>query len=275
MVKFYKRLRPLLGTYVEIGIDPQISDPEKIVTRAFRAIEKVHQLLSFHDSKSDLSSLNQSSLKFVELNPLSIEVLKKAQAMTKASGGLFNFTVGGTLVRSGFLPVHQRNEFLDAGDFSDLELNGRKARLKKPVRITLDGIAKGFAVDLAVQTLKKAGVTSGYVNAGGDVRIFGSAQVPLYLRNNHGSLEKLGLFSNTAIATSHNSKKKNPRFPGHIVSTTKKPILNGTWTVLAKSAWKADALTKVASQIADPAERDRILKKLGGRLLESNVSKKP
>ena len=273
MTKFYKRLRPLLGTYVEIGIDPEFSNCELATTKAFEKIEKLQKLLSFHDPKSDLSLLNNSyEKKPIMLNPLSVTVLKKAQRMTVASQGLFNFTVGGKLVRLGVLPKQTQARKKNSGEAKDLEVKGLKAKLRRPILITLDGIAKGYAVDLAVRTLKKLGVTSGYVNAGGDVRIFGSAKLPLYLRNKQGSLENLGVFSNIAVATSQTMTHQNPQFPGFIVSTNKKSIPVGTWTVLASTAWKADALTKVAS-LALPRDRQKIVKKLGGRLFESNVSK--
>src|ERR671935_3250985 len=38
----------------------------------------------------------------------------------------------------------------------------------------LDGIAKGFAVDRAVEALQHAGIRDGVVNAGGDLRVFGA-----------------------------------------------------------------------------------------------------
>src|SRR6266446_2955361 len=46
----------------------------------------------------------------------------------------------------------------------------------------LDGIAKGFAVDRAVECLRDAGVVAGVVNAGGDLRIFGDALEEIYVR---------------------------------------------------------------------------------------------
>ena len=41
--------------------------------------------------------------------------------------------------------------------------------------VDLGGIAKGFAVDCAVEALKDNGVEAGIVNAGGDLRTFGPA----------------------------------------------------------------------------------------------------
>jgi thiamine biosynthesis lipoprotein len=44
---------------------------------------------------------------------------------------------------------------------------------QKGVRIDLGGIAKGYAVDRGIEVLQKAGITHGYVSAGGDSRVLG------------------------------------------------------------------------------------------------------
>ncbi len=41
------------------------------------------------------------------------------------------------------------------------------------VKIDLGGIAKGFAVDRAVEALHRHRIAAGLVNAGGDLRVFG------------------------------------------------------------------------------------------------------
>src|SRR5690242_18736158 len=46
----------------------------------------------------------------------------------------------------------------------------------------LDGIAKGFAVDRAVEALQAEDVASGVVNAGGDLRVFGELYEDIYVR---------------------------------------------------------------------------------------------
>jgi len=51
---------------------------------------------------------------------------------------------------------------------------GQQVRLARRVRLDLGGIAKGFAVDQAIAQLRDAGVVSGSVNAGGDLRVLGN-----------------------------------------------------------------------------------------------------
>ena len=75
---------------------------------------------------------------------------------------------------------------------------------KVPLTLDLGGIAKGFAVDKAVEALKQCGATSGYVNAGGDLRVFGDVSQSIQIRNpgNSSELMSLGSLANGAIATS-------------------------------------------------------------------------
>jgi thiamine biosynthesis lipoprotein len=54
-----------------------------------------------------------------------------------------------------------------------------------PLALDLGGIAKGYAVDLAVEALRAAGCASGLVNAGGDLRVYGRSEDVL-LRNAEG-----------------------------------------------------------------------------------------
>ena len=58
----------------------------------------------------------------------------------------------------------------------DLDRGGDRVRIGKDQRISLGGIAKGYAVDAAAKVLKKAGVTSFLVQAGGD--LYGAGKKP-------------------------------------------------------------------------------------------------
>ena len=56
-------------------------------------------------------------------------------------------------------------------------------RTAEPLALDLGGIAKGHAVDRAVAALRAGGARAGRVNAGGDLRVFGTPDwLPLRLR---------------------------------------------------------------------------------------------
>ncbi|NQY26012.1 MAG: FAD:protein FMN transferase [Piscirickettsiaceae bacterium] len=263
-----KRMRPLLGTFVEIGIITKQNNGSDAISSAFKQIEMIQKLLSFHDPNSDLTKLNKFGSKGVELNPISADVLRLALHMTGITQGEFNCTVGGSLIKKGILPNHSGVPPLTVGTADDVTLNGCIATLLRPVSITLDGIAKGYAVDQAINTLQAHGINSGWVNAGGDLRVFGELEVPVYRRELDESLSFLGHFSNTAISTSSINTNHNPRFPSMIIDSKNISRKIGVWTVKANMSWLADALTKVAGVVTEHAITNRV-SSLGGELIYS------
>jgi FAD:protein FMN transferase len=258
-------MQPWLGTFVEVGA---ADDTGISLNAALATIAEVHGLLSFHEPGSDLSRLNRGAGRLVRLHPLSVRALRLARALMRASRERFNCTVGGALERLGMLPVHDAPALLEHGGAEDIMILDRtSARLRRPVHVTLDGLAKGLAVDLAVHTMRANGARAGWVNAGGDLRVFGPVSLPLKLRDDTG-YRTAGYVTNRAVATSVVSAAPDQRFAARIVSTTGDRIERGSWSVLARHAWRADALTKVAA-LLPAAQRDATLRELGGRLIDS------
>jgi thiamine biosynthesis lipoprotein len=264
-----RRMRPLLGTYVEVGACAP--DAEAALAAAFASLKESHARWSFHEPMSELSRLNCAPGQAVRLSPPTLRLLRIAKAMMRASGSRFDCTVGGALVRQGLLPDHGPGLPLRCGKPEDIELGRGWARLLRPVRLTLDGIAKGFAVDLALQALRRAGAVSGWVNAGGDLRVFGDRAVPVQRREADGALRPLGMLRDAAMASSRAGGEADDAFPSHIVGAVAADAAEVV-TVIARSAWRADALTKVAAAVP-VAERERAVAHLGGCLVDARAWK--
>jgi thiamine biosynthesis lipoprotein len=255
-----RRMRALMGTYVECGAGGMRADAA--IDAAFAALALAQTRWSFQDPGSELSRLNGARGSALPLCPATLRLLRAARALMQASDGAFDCTVGGTLVAAGALPRHTDDAYLPRGNAGDIVLGRGWASLQRPVLLTLDGIAKGYAVDLAVGAMRRAGAAHGWINAGGDVRVFGDLALPMQRREADGSMTPLGALRNGAMATSR-AGVPDPDFPAHIVG----PSTPGVWTVVARSAWRADALTKVAATAA-PAQRAQRIAALGGALVQ-------
>jgi len=267
-----RRARPLLGTLVEIGAAGENAAPA--IDAAFDEIAAVHRLMSFHEAESDVSRLNRAPLATpLEVDPRTYEVLSWAQRMSALSGGAFDVTVGAKLVALGFLPAPNA-EGPSGGDtsFRDVRLlPEHRVSLCSRVWIDLGGIAKGYAVDRAIEALKRNGVEDGVVNAGGDLRVFGAPQ-PIHLRHpeDPARLLFLGPLSDTAIASSSGcfiEQSEAGDQPDPLVDPRHKTALR--WqqsvTVIASRCVVADALTKIV-RIA-PRRAARILPELGAEAI--------
>jgi thiamine biosynthesis lipoprotein len=184
-----RRARPLLGTFVEIEVaGAEAAAMQSAVNAAFEAIAEVHRLMSFHEPNSDVSRLNrEAGLRPIEVEAWTFQVLAAAVEMHRRSKGIFDITVAPALQIMGLLP--RRNDdapaLAEARSFDAIELlAGQRVRfLHDGVRIDLGGIAKGFAVDRALEVLRGFGIPRGLVNAGGDLAALGSEPQTIHVRN--------------------------------------------------------------------------------------------
>lgn len=260
----FRRCRPLLGTFVEItttGLDER--RVQRSVNAAFGCMERVQRLMSVHDPASELSRVNAEALfRPVKVSDETFEVLRRGLELARASAGAFDFTVAPTLARWGLLPPHLRRRG-SCGCWEDVELlAGRRVRFTKPLAADLGGIAKGYAVDAAIETLRDSGVSSAFVNAGGDLRVFGSAPFIVHLRHPlHAHLLPRAMqLRDAALATSSpcfTERRWQQRAVSHLVNPLNHCAVTGgiSVTVRAGECWLADALTKVVFNAPLLAER--------------------
>ncbi len=248
-----RRAKPLLGTVVEIGISnsAHTMDEKTVHTaihQAFQSIQTVHDVLSFHSQTSELTRLNTHPGEWVPMRPLALRVLRLARGLMVRTHNTFNCTCAGELVKNGRLPnpygQGHTAAILLKGSAADLELSAHQAKLNRPVLITLDGIAKGFAVDQAIRALMRWQLPGGWVNAGGDLRVFGDTSLSVSLRRPTHFTQTITV-RNEALASSQIGQKDDSRFPGMIVGDI--ADTSDLISIRAMRAWKADALTKVAA----------------------------
>jgi thiamine biosynthesis lipoprotein len=259
----FKRCRPLLGTFVEISLDGAHSECSEIANDAYQAIESVASLMSFHDPKSELSRLNQTPVgHWVQISDPLREVLELALRLQRESKGVFNVAIAQPLMFWDLLPGKTMNsgwKFLSRPGF---ELRDKRARRILPVQIDLGGIAKGYAVDRAVEAVQaRSGKISGCVNAGGDMRVFGKKNHLIWIRSetkNRPVLRSTTL-RNRSLATS--SVQPRDKVSAYVDISKKKPALRRrTASVIAERCVVADALTKLAL-LGSVKETKRIAKK--------------
>jgi FAD:protein FMN transferase len=257
-----RRCRPLLGAFVEVSASG-LSETElqSAINAAFAAIERIQRLMSAHDPASELSRLNrEAACCRVPVSRETFEVLRRARQLATESGGAFDFAIAPTLADWGMLPSSLRRR--SPGGWRDVRLlRGRRVRFLRPLALDLGGIAKGFAVDKAVETLRKHGVVSAIVNAGGDLRAFGPEPSVIHLRH-PGSPQSLACklrLQDAALATSSpcfTERHFHGRRISHLVQPAGRTAITGAISVSVRAGecWLADALTKVVLNSPERAE---------------------
>jgi len=178
----YTFTSPKMGTQFRIVL--YASDSAKAVEaaqHAFRRIDTLNSILSDYDSESELSQLSATagSGEKVSVSDELWTVLAQAKRISKASKGAFDVSVGplSRLWRRAF----RRQEFPNEEDIKSARkrVNYKKIKLydgaqavklkKDDMRLDLGGIAKGYAVDEAVQVLQNYGLRQILVDGGGDL----------------------------------------------------------------------------------------------------------
>jgi thiamine biosynthesis lipoprotein len=256
-----RRCRPLLGTFVEITV--RGSDERPLgsgIEAAFAVVATVHRLMSFHDSGSDVARMNgDASQRPIKVHPWTWRVLKSAQEFSRNTDGIFDVTTAARLVKWNYLP--RPGAHLGKGSWRDIILEPPGyVRFRRPLLSDLGGIAKGFAVDRAVEVLKRNGVTDGIVNAGGDLRAFGSASHIVHLRDPlQPNLATTAVrLRERAIATSgiyfarskHRGRRVSPILDARTGRGARDLI---SVTVGAPNCLTADAMTKIVFALRERA----------------------
>jgi thiamine biosynthesis lipoprotein len=265
-----ERARPLLGTVVAVrvrGAAPRAA--ARAIDRAFAAMSEIHRLMSFHEHASDISRVNRGAARApVAVHPHTFRVLAWAARMAQLSQGLFDASIGGTLVEWGLLASPNADALPDPQvSFRDIELRrGSKVFFRRPLWIDLGGIAKGYAVDRAVAALHASGIGSACVNAGGDLRIVGSEAEHVVIRTAEppaGFLPVLELRTG-ALASSCGASSSRFHAGGwvscHVNGRARRALdARTTVSVLAGRCVIADALTKIV--LADEARAIPVLRR--------------
>ena len=245
-----RRARPWLGTIVDIQVEGLgKTDALAALDAAFAEVARVHRCMSFHETGSDLSRIHQAAPgTVITVDERTAEVLHIAQNVELLSRGVFNIAIAARLVASGCLPRPASPFVPDpSACWRDVELlPDHGVRLLKPLWMDLGGIAKGYAVDRAIEVLQRSGATQACVNAGGDLRVFGARPEPVWLRLRQDPVTPLAAIelANASVATS--SSVDAGICGPHVHGVTRALARSGTTvSVVADSCVVADALTKV------------------------------
>jgi len=246
-----------LGTRVSFVVrHPDARHARTVIERAMAMVMDVHATMTLHD-ESPLTHLNRRAAQGGITVPASmVAVLQAGVNVHRASGGVFDPTIQG--VRGGM-------------NHLELDAPNRTVRFHhRDVSIDLNGIAKGYAVDVAAGHLRASGIEHFIINAGGDLYAAGTSGDgeggwPIHLGMSAGWNPKRAQWrlSDRAIATSGNiHRDRDPAgdpIPHLVDPRTGMAVQQyETSTVLADSTMEADAWS-TALFVGDPEQmRQRI-----------------
>lgn len=245
------RCKPLLGTYVEISLSGDVTTETLIEqsNSAFAAIQSIQNKMSFHDTSSELSLINQNALNgWIDLSSAMFKVLSTINQLNKDTDGIFDPSIAPVLLNSGSLPRHRYcsdDQIAGIGVWRNVELAHHRIRFHSPMVLDLGGIAKGFAVDQALACV--ASDLSCLVNAGGDIGMshWQNQSIGILFGTKDKRAIKEMKMRNSCLASSA-SYRNNDRSVIVNPKSAHARKSHNTYSIFAPDCMAADALTKVA-----------------------------
>jgi thiamine biosynthesis lipoprotein len=258
-----------MGTTVQMTI---WSDDEAAAAEAakgvFAEMDRLDRMMTTWIPESEVSQINTGAgTTAVKVSDETYTVIARALEVSKASKGLFDITVGvyAGLWKfdedmDGTLPdpkeVLARKKLVN---WKDVILDKRKHTVKlrrKGMKITLGGIAKGYAVDKASKVLIDAGFSDFILQVGGDMYVSGTKGTQPWvvgIRDPRGPRDQsfaVAPVQDHAFSTSGDYErgfvKDGIRYHHILDPRTAQPArATRSVTILAKDAFTADAWSKV------------------------------
>ncbi len=181
-----------MGTSIHLVSVTSARAPEAVCKKAMHdAVEEIRRLealMTTFRPESELSQANAHAGEFWPIHADTFEVIERGIWAGQISDGAFDITFHtlGDLWKFGSIAepnptppsraeAKRRAAFVDYR-LVELDKAGSRVRVPPGRAIDLGGIAKGFAVDRAAAVLRKAGIESFLVQAGGD--LYGAGKKP-------------------------------------------------------------------------------------------------
>lgn len=242
----------------------------------FRSLEKT---FSMYDEQSEMARLAARAGKNpVSLSGEALDLLRFSKQLYRDSDGKFDITIEPAMRRWGFrdnpgevisTPTDRELRNLERIIGSDkIDIEDNKAFLEEEgMAIDTGGVAGGYALDKAIEEMKKCDISSAFINFSGDIHCFGSPLEkrgwPVHIldpRTKQPRLESIDLY-NEALSTSgayqNRRHGKQQQSWGHLFLPAQAEPLEpvGSVTVVGSSALRADAWS-TASYVGAEAPRD-------------------
>jgi thiamine biosynthesis lipoprotein len=175
----------IMGTFVHIvAVAEDSGTANKCVRAALEEIHKVDELMSDYKSDSEISRVNKEAFeKAVKVSDSTYEVLQRSVEFSEMTGGAFDITVGPLVAlfrkakESKVAPSEEQiAQARSKVGFEKLKLDNENKTVQfseNGMLLDLGGIAKGYAIDKAIEAALRCGAIGAMVDIGGDVRCFG------------------------------------------------------------------------------------------------------
>lgn len=191
LASFEREPEGIMGTSCRLLVILDYRESEraqKILDKAEFQLRYIESLASNWIEASELSRFNRAEPGEHALSKVNWEILRASQQAYMRTGGAFDVTcrplidLWARAGERGELPSDEAlAEARAQSSWEALELDAERPVATKhsgTLSVDLGGIAKGYAIDVAMEAMIAQGVDGALVDVGGDVRVFGDSARP-------------------------------------------------------------------------------------------------
>jgi len=279
----------ILGTYVRMVVGSN-KNAYAIIDSMISEMKRIEKKFSVNLKDSIISKINENGDRITEIDQETRFVIERSLAIANITDGSFDPGMGRVIKLWGFDKISDMDfepiipsdtlisEALEHCGYKNIDVNSEGIRLSNGVQLDLGAIAKGYAIDRAVQVAKEMdSACTGYVDAGGDIAIigpkFGGAKWIVAVKDPRGEnpddLIRYVEIDEGAIVTSGDYERffesNGVRYHHIFDPETGKPARGMiSSTIIAQNAMDADALS-TAAFVLGPKYSVQIMPSLGGQ----------
>lgn len=241
--------------HVIIGQSLSSKEKKQVIQVIEETFNEINKTFNHHNIHSELSELNHC--KEMRISPALLHLIALSRNINLLTNGRFDPTLGAVITKwKSSLKQGTSPQDLSSctSGFDHLEIEGNYCRKTKPIMLDLDGIAKGYAVDLITERL--ALYHNVFVDWGGDIRVLGHHASGRPWTVQIAGSDTLIALEDEAIATSGETYQIHIINPVTLAPLKKSPFTSVS--VLAPSCALADSLATAAMLCETPQELDQL-----------------
>jgi thiamine biosynthesis lipoprotein len=258
---WHQQQRDMMGTRISVEL---WHDKPAVATQCgeqvFTEMRRIEAKMSTYLDSSEISHINNNAaISAVEISDEMQQIVEKSLYFSKISEGAFDISYASVGYAYDYRDRQQPSDDsvaskLAAIDYRHIELGDNRIRFKHSgVRIDLGGIAKGYAVDRAVDIVEQCGISQAMISAGGDSRIIGDRGGRPWMIGIQHPRDPAGIalrvpLSETAVSTSGDYERffiEAGERVHHIIDPATGRSAKNSWsaTVTGPNAMTTDALS--------------------------------
>jgi thiamine biosynthesis lipoprotein len=187
MLQVYKEEAHLMGNHFELSVVSDKQDwAQECIQAGIAEIQRIEKKLTTFSSDSETAKINEmAGTAAIKVSVETIELIERSIKISQITQGAFDITYGSIDKKLWNFDENMKalpdketaKKMVRLINYRNIIIDKKESTVflkEKGMRIGFGGIGKGYAAEMAKKVMRGMGVTSGIVNASGDLTTWGT-----------------------------------------------------------------------------------------------------